>query len=157
MTQLPPLAPVPAWPAGSSTYPGTLDALHATEYTGTFSKEINDLTAAVTAIESTLGSTPAGSYPSIKAALIAVQTTLATLQTEIDNITAVPGPPNTFYRFTQAVPASLWDITHSLGRKAAVTVTDSAGTPVEGEVEYVSNDRLTITFSSPFAGEATLT
>ena len=154
--QLPDLAAIPAWPAGLSAYPTSLDVFSEVETAAELTRNLNDVTAAVAAIEATLGADPAGTYHSIKAALGGLRDAVNGLQGEVDAINVVPGPPNTFFRFSQMVPSSLWDITHNLGRKTAVTVTDSAGSPVEGEVEYVSNNRLTVAFSAPFAGEATL-
>lgn len=61
------------------------------------------------------------------------------------------------YRYVQMTPSSFWDIHHTLGRYAAVTVVDSAGTMVEGDVAYVSTSQVTISFSAAFSGEAYLT
>jgi hypothetical protein len=59
--------------------------------------------------------------------------------------------------YTQVSPATLWTITHNLGRYPAVTVVDSAGTPVIGKVIYVSANQVTVTFTSAFSGKAYLT
>ena len=70
-----------------------------------------------------------------------------------------PGPPgpggNTFV-FDQSVAASHWDVVHNLGFYPNVTVVDSAGTEVEGNVVYINANELTIDFNSPFAGQAFL-
>jgi len=50
----------------------------------------------------------------------------------------------------------VWTITHNLGKNPSVSVADSAGTWVVGEVEYLSNNELTITFNSSFSGVAYL-
>jgi hypothetical protein len=137
---------------------------------GEFAKDINDIAAAILAIETTLGNSPAGAHPTVKAALDGLntsfvnlnstfahlQTTQLNLASEVAALSAVPGPPNTFFRFVQTQPSALWDITHPLGRLPSVTVIDSAGSVVEGEIDFVSNSRLTITFSAAFAGEAGL-
>ena len=62
-----------------------------------------------------------------------------------------------YYRHIQGTPATTWHITHTLGRYCAVTVVDSAGTVVEGDVSYLSPSEVTIDFSAAFAGEAYLT
>jgi hypothetical protein len=62
-----------------------------------------------------------------------------------------------YFRYVQVSPASLWDIVHNLGRYAQVSVMDSAGDVVQGDISYVSLNELTIEFSAPFAGEAYLT
>jgi len=58
---------------------------------------------------------------------------------------------------TQASPSSVWTINHTLGGKPSVMVVDSADTVVIGEVSYVSNTQITVTFSAPFSGFAYLT
>jgi hypothetical protein len=60
------------------------------------------------------------------------------------------------YEHQQAVPAAEWHITHPLGYRPAVTVVDSAGTMVVGEVTYTGVSTLTISFSAAFAGSAYL-
>lgn len=51
--------------------------------------------------------------------------------------------------------ASLVSVAHNLGKYPAVTVFDSAGDQVEGDVDYTDLDNLTVTFSAPFSGEVT--
>jgi len=58
---------------------------------------------------------------------------------------------------TQALPATSWTVTHTLGGKPSVMVVDSADTVVVGDVTYVSNTELRIDFTAPFAGYAYLT
>ena len=58
---------------------------------------------------------------------------------------------------TQSSAAETWNINHSLGGRPSVTVVDSSGTVVIGEVTYNSNTSVTITFTSPFSGYAYLT
>jgi hypothetical protein len=60
------------------------------------------------------------------------------------------------YVFTQSSPSATWNITHNLGRRPSVTVVDSAGTVVIGEVTYTSDNALTIQFSAGFSGQAYL-
>jgi hypothetical protein len=47
-----------------------------------------------------------------------------------------------------------WTVTHNLGYRPNVTVIDSAGSTVEGHLEYVSINVLVLTFSAAFAGFA---
>ena len=56
----------------------------------------------------------------------------------------------------QAVASAAWAITHNLGKYPSVTITDSAGDQVEGEVRYNGINALTLTFSAPFSGKAYL-
>jgi len=57
----------------------------------------------------------------------------------------------------QASVSSTWTINHTLGGKPSVTVVDSANTVVYGEVQYLSNSQVVVTFSAPFSGFAYLT
>jgi hypothetical protein len=60
------------------------------------------------------------------------------------------------YTYSQAVPAATWTITHNMHRHPSVTVVDSAGTKVYGDITYDSQDQITITFSAAFSGTAYL-
>lgn len=60
------------------------------------------------------------------------------------------------YVHNQNVPSAVWNITHNLGSYPSVTVIDSAGTTVVGDVLYVSANAITITFSGSFSGQAFL-
>jgi hypothetical protein len=59
--------------------------------------------------------------------------------------------------FTQASASVEWVIGHTLGGRPSVTIVDSAGTVVIGEVTYNSNSQVTVTFTSAFSGYAYLT
>ena len=58
--------------------------------------------------------------------------------------------------YTQGVPSSAWVISHSLGKYPSVTVIDSAGTLIEGDVSYPDGNTVLIQFASSFAGQAIL-
>tara|TARA_R110000822_G_scaffold59765_3_gene149365 strand:- start:685 stop:1401 length:717 start_codon:yes stop_codon:yes gene_type:complete len=58
--------------------------------------------------------------------------------------------------FTQTVASNTWIINHTLSKFPSVSVVDSAGTEVFGQVQYISLSKITITFSSAFAGQAFL-
>jgi hypothetical protein len=60
------------------------------------------------------------------------------------------------YAHTQSVSSATWTITHNLGYRPAVSVVDSGGNYVVGDVNYVSVNALTISFSAPFGGSAYL-
>lgn len=60
------------------------------------------------------------------------------------------------YTHTQYSAASTWSITHNLGYKPNVTVSDSAGTIIEGEIAYPTSSTIVLSFSSAFAGTAYL-
>ena len=58
--------------------------------------------------------------------------------------------------FNQTEASNIWVIDHNLGKLPAVMVTDSAGSVVEGEIAYNSENRITITFKGGFKGKAIL-
>lgn len=60
------------------------------------------------------------------------------------------------YRHVQGVAATVWTITHNLACRPSVTVVDSAGTLVIGQVEYLDDNNVRLTFSAAFGGEAYL-
>lgn len=63
--------------------------------------------------------------------------------------------PETFI-FTQGSPSNTWNITHTLNKFPSVSVVDSANNEVEGDVHFVDQNNITITFSSSFSGKAFL-
>lgn len=68
-----------------------------------------------------------------------------------------PGSGAVFYHVhSQLAPSPQWWIDHNLGMRPSVTVTDSAGAVVIGDVVYVSDHSLTVSFSHPFGGHAYL-
>lgn len=58
------------------------------------------------------------------------------------------------YIHEQIMSSSEWVISHGLGRYPSVTVVDSAGSVVYGDVKYMSRDEVLITFASEFSGKA---
>ena len=54
----------------------------------------------------------------------------------------------------QGVASSQWVIDHNLAKKCSVTVVDSAGTVVIGQVTYNSDNRCTLDFEAAFSGKA---
>ena len=58
------------------------------------------------------------------------------------------------YVHNQLASSSEWTITHNLEKYVSVTVVDSAGTTVIGDVEHVDINTVKLTFTSPFSGEA---
>lgn len=68
----------------------------------------------------------------------------------------VPGLSGANYVHAQAVPSADWIISHGLARYPSVTVVDSAGTTVIGNIEYLSANQVAIHFSAAFGGSAFL-
>jgi hypothetical protein len=66
------------------------------------------------------------------------------------------GTDDKYYTHDQTVASIVWTINHNLGKRPSVSVTDSFGTTVYGQVEYQSDNALTITFKAAFKGKAYL-
>lgn len=60
------------------------------------------------------------------------------------------------YIHSQIVSSNEWTINHDLGKFPSVTVVDSSGALIFGEVEYLSNVTVVLRFSSEFSGVAYL-
>lgn len=58
--------------------------------------------------------------------------------------------------FTQATASALWKIKHNLNKYCSVSVVDSAGNVVVGDVNYIDKGNIEISFSAAFAGKAYL-
>ena len=63
-------------------------------------------------------------------------------------------PARVAYVHTQGASSSSWVINHNLHFYPNVTVQDSAGNIVEGEITYTNSDSLTVSFQTAFSGEA---
>ena len=78
-----------------------------------------------------------------------------------DGLPGPPGPPGagtpgSEHVHIQGVPSAVWDVEHNLGKHPAVTVVDSAHTELEADVIFLDLNHLTITFSGPTGGTATM-
>lgn len=72
-----------------------------------------------------------------------------------------PGPPGEAgvganFRFIQATAALVWDITHTIPYRPAVTVVDSAGEIIVPDIQFISDVQIRLVFSAEVAGEAYL-
>lgn len=66
------------------------------------------------------------------------------------------GNSDKYFIFTQGIPSSIWMVEHTLNKKPSVTIVDTGDTIVYGDVTYLSNSLIQITFSAAFAGKAYL-
>lgn len=66
----------------------------------------------------------------------------------------VGGAADAHYTHIQSTPEAIWEVTHNLNKKPTVTVVDSADTMVMGEVEYINNNSVRLTFAGAFSGKA---
>jgi hypothetical protein len=58
--------------------------------------------------------------------------------------------------YTQNTPSATWTISHNLTFHPNVTVVDSGGSVVEGEISYPNPATVLLTFRSAFSGSAYL-
>lgn len=63
---------------------------------------------------------------------------------------------NSSYVHSQAIPSDNWVINHNLNIFPNIAVIDSAGTYIEGGIEYVNQNRVILTFVGGFSGTAYL-
>jgi len=62
----------------------------------------------------------------------------------------------TGYVHIQIAAATTWDITHNLDKHPSVTVVDTGGNVVVGDVEYLTTSHIRVHFSAEFSGKAYL-
>lgn len=74
---------------------------------------------------------------------------ISSLQTQINQIES-----DKRFVHKQAVASDTWIITHNLGKYPSITVVDSAGTVVIGDIILQTTEQATIKFSSAFGGKA---
>ena len=60
------------------------------------------------------------------------------------------------YVHDQLSSSSTWTVIHNLNKYPNVTILDSAGTLVIGEIEYLSKNSLMLRFAAEFSGKAYL-
>ena len=58
------------------------------------------------------------------------------------------------YIHTQIAAANNWIITHNLNKYPAITIVDSGGTVVIGEIEYINLNLVYVKFNGIFSGKA---
>ena len=66
------------------------------------------------------------------------------------------GRPFATYIYDQMAASSSWVIEHNLHCFPSVSIVDTGGNVVIGEIQYISNLKLIVTFSSMFSGKAYL-
>lgn len=93
------------------------------------------------------------------AATVQVKSTAAVVQLKV--LAGLGGPrgvaaSGAFYLHHQGVANTVWTISHGLGFKPNVTTIDSIGQEVEGDVAYIDDNNLTVTFLAGISGEAYL-
>lgn len=126
----------------------------------------------VTVVAQTVGQTlvvPTGPAPISIVSSPTGQTVVVDIDTPVSIIDVGPitvqGPPGNdgadgldggSYLHNQGTTASTWDIIHNLGWHPNVTVVDSGGSTVEGELVHLTANSLRLIFSGAFTGVAYL-
>lgn len=60
------------------------------------------------------------------------------------------------FLFVQSIASDIWEIKHDLNKYPSVTVVDSANSVVIGDVAYIDENNVRLTFSGAFSGKAYL-
>ena len=84
--------------------------------------------------------------PSIGKAITATSSTAATWS----------NPVSSSFVFQQITPLATWTVIHNLGKYPSVSIVDSGGSIVFGEVNYTSLNQIVVSFSAAFSGQAFL-
>jgi len=63
-------------------------------------------------------------------------------------------PVGASYVHTQSISASTWTISHNMGFFPSVSVVDNGGNMVIGDVLYITENQVSISFSASFGGKA---
>lgn len=75
---------------------------------------------------------------------------------DVSNFILASGAVDKTFTFTQGAPATVWNVQHNLGKFPSVSVVNNNDIIVNGQVEYIDNNNLTITFSAAFTGKVYL-
>ena len=75
------------------------------------------------------------------------------LKNKLETMSSTPG---TIYVHNQMTSSKEWVIIHNLGHFPSVSVVDSAGTVVVGEINYIDQNTVIASFSGAFSGKAYL-
>ncbi|WP_101773532.1 hypothetical protein [Peptostreptococcus faecalis] len=76
------------------------------------------------------------------------------LEELIENIPSVETDKG--FIFVQKKTTPIWEVTHNLGKYPSVVITDNGGNTVYGDISYISENKLIISFSIGFSGKAYL-
>lgn len=82
------------------------------------------------------------------------KTTIAKQPASSVEIAGLKGGGDKNYVHLQPVPSDTWAVSHNLGKKPSVMVVDSADDVVYGDINYVDDNNVIITFNGAFSGKA---
>lgn len=64
------------------------------------------------------------------------------------------GTPDRYYLHSQDLASADWTIEHNLGKRPSITIVDSGGTTVYGQVIYLDDNTAEVHFTAAFSGRA---
>ena len=64
------------------------------------------------------------------------------------------GGGDAHHTHVQGTAEAIWNVTHNLNKRTSVTVVDAMDNIVFGEVEYIDNNNVRLTFAGAFSGKA---
>jgi hypothetical protein len=77
--------------------------------------------------------------------------TLSELSTDLSIAT---GSSDANFIHDQSTPSATWTIIHGLNKRASITVVDTAGTVIVGQIDYTDDNNVVLTFNNSFSGYA---
>lgn len=60
------------------------------------------------------------------------------------------------YTYVQSTPATIWSIVHNLNKFPKVSIADSTGDVVYGDINHTNKNSLVILFSESVSGQASI-
>lgn len=72
----------------------------------------------------------------------------------ISDLFSAAGTTDKNYVHNQISSSPSWVVTHNLNKFPSVSIVDSGGTVVIGDIQHDSVNQATLTFSAPFSGKA---
>lgn len=82
-----------------------------------------------------------------------VPTKLSELTNDAGYITKSEVPTASTYVHSQISPSKEWNIVHNLGKYPSVTIVDSGGNVVIGDILYIDENQIKVSFTSEFSGK----
>lgn len=83
-----------------------------------------------------------------------IRDAIGKLANQVSNIVVTANDAN--YVHTQTIATNTWIVSHPLNKYASITVVDSNGYIIGGDVHYDSLSQITVSFTSIFSGKAFL-
>ena len=79
---------------------------------------------------------------------------IGTIETDKIKCVSYSGPSSadSTYVYSQEKASDCWKVVHGLNKYVSVSIVDTGKTEIEGDVQYVDENTVMITFSAPFSG-----